>query len=90
MRIDFTKDALKHLNSIKKSGTPAAVRKIKKLLIELAEHPESGEGSPEQLKGELSGLWSRRIDKKNRLIYEIEDDIDTVTVHSLIGHYTDK
>ena len=30
-----------------------------------------GIGKPEQLRGNLSGWWSRRIDSKNRLAYRI-------------------
>jgi toxin YoeB len=30
-----------------------------------------GIGKPEQLRGDLSGWWSRRIDSKNRLVYRI-------------------
>ena len=42
----------------------------------------------EALKGNLSGLWSRRIDDKNRIIYEVTSDI--IQIHSLRGHYLDK
>ena len=34
--------------------------------------PENGIGKPEALKENLSGLWSRRIDDVNRLVYAIE------------------
>ena len=44
----------------------------------------------QQLKGDLSGLWSRRIDKGSRLVYSIEDDRVVVTVVSMKGHYGDK
>lgn len=30
-----------------------------------------GTGKPEPLKGDLAGLWSRRIDEKNRLVYRV-------------------
>ncbi|EJB8458636.1 type II toxin-antitoxin system YoeB family toxin, partial [Acinetobacter baumannii] len=32
--------------------------------------PFDGIGKPEPLLGDLAGLWSRRIDEKNRLVYE--------------------
>ena len=41
-------------------------------------------------KGTLSGYWSRRIDKFNRIIYTIEEEIVTVTIISAKGHYGDK
>lgn len=31
----------------------------------------SGTGKPEQLRGDLSGFWSRRIDSQNRLVYRV-------------------
>lgn len=43
-----------------------------------------------QLKGDLAGMWSQRINKGARMIYSIEDETVTVTVVSLKGHYGDK
>lgn len=64
--------------------------KIERLLLELAEHPATGTGQVEALKGSFSGFWSRRIDKFNRIIYTIEEEIITVTVISAKGHYSQK
>ena len=52
--------------------------------------PFHGTGQVEQLKGELQGFWSRRIDKGSRLVYKIDEDIVTVFVISMKGHYGDK
>ncbi|MEG0598320.1 MAG: Txe/YoeB family addiction module toxin, partial [Oscillospiraceae bacterium] len=46
-----------------------------------------GIGKPEPLKDKLSGLWSRRIDEVNRLVYRISDEI--VEIVSCRGHYED-
>lgn len=35
---------------------------------------DKGRGQPEQLKYELTGYWSRRIDLTNRLVYKIDDN----------------
>ena len=40
--------------------------------------PFSGIGKPEPLKGNLSGFWSRRINKEHRLIYKVENEIITI------------
>lgn len=64
--------------------------KIEKLLLELNEHPTTGTGQVEALRGNLTGYWSRRIDKFNRIIYSIEENIVTVTIISVKGHYGDK
>ena len=45
-----------------------------------------GEGQPEKLKYK-AGMYSRRIDGKNRLVYKI--DGDRVIVESCRGHYED-
>ena len=73
-----------------KSGDQANIKKIGKILIELTETPYAGSGNPEALRNELSGFWSRRINKKDRLIYKVEDEIVTVFIISAMGHYSDK
>lgn len=88
--IHFTPKAIKDLSELKKSGNKAVMAKIERLLLELAEHPTIGTGQVEALKGNFSGFWSRRIDKFNRIIYTIEEEIITVTVISAKGHYSQK
>ncbi|MGL5111765.1 MAG: Txe/YoeB family addiction module toxin [Flavobacterium sp.] len=80
--------AEKDLSKHKKSGDLASIKKIIKILNELKDHPYTGSGKPEPLKFELSGYWSRRINQKDRLIYEVQDDIVTVYVVSALGHYS--
>ena len=48
--------------------------RIIKLIKEVQRNPFTGTGKPEPLKHELSGCWSRRIDKKHRLVYQVADD----------------
>ena len=46
-----------------------------------------GIGKPEPLRGELSGFWSRRIDREHRLVYRItKDDVEIVACRY---HYAD-
>lgn len=47
-------------------------RKISRLIEECLRRPSEGTGKPEPLKGELSGFWSRRIDRDHRLVYRVE------------------
>ena len=54
--------AQEHLIALKRSE-PSAFKKVLQLLDELAEHPKTGTGHPEQLKGDYTNLWSRRITK---------------------------
>ncbi|MFG6392065.1 MAG: Txe/YoeB family addiction module toxin [Candidatus Amulumruptor sp.] len=83
-------EAQQHLIEWRKSGQKKNIAKITKLLDELREHPTTGTGKVEQLKGDMSGLWSRRIDKSSRMLYSIEEDRVIVNVISLRGHYGDK
>lgn len=88
--LEFSKTAIKDIEEHKKSGNKSLLDKIKKLLNELREHPTEGTGQPEMLKHDLKGFYSRRINKKHRLIYSIKEDIVTVYVVSLHSHYGDK
>lgn len=83
-------EAQAHLIEWKKSGQKKTLKKILNLFEELKEHPTTGTGHVEQLKGNLSGLWSREINKGERMIYSIEDYRVIVNVVSLKGHYGDK
>lgn len=86
----ITSQAKTDIAYLKKNGGKAVTNKIEKLLQELMDHPKTGTGQVEQLKGSMQGKWSRRIDKKNRLVYSIDDEIVTVEVISARGHYGDR
>ena len=88
--LDIADRAKKDIASLKKSGGKAVTNKIEKLLQELIKHPKTGTGQVEQLRGDRLGQWSRKIDKKNRLVYTINDEIVTVEVLSAKGHCGDK
>lgn len=60
-------------------------QKIQKLISAIEIDPLNGIGKPEPLKHALSGLWSRRIDRKNRIVYAIEGD--DIFIVSCKGHY---
>jgi toxin YoeB len=89
-RLEFSKTALEDIENHKKSGDKPTLRKIEKLLNELMEHPTKGTGQPEMLKHDLAGLYSRRINKKHRLVYSINEQVVTVYVLSAWSHYGDK
>ena len=63
------------------------LKKINSLLKDIIRHPFEGEGKPEPLKGE-DGLWSRRINEKDRLVYEISEG--EIYILQCKGHYNDK
>ena len=84
--IVFTEDAKKDLKELSKKA-PQAVSKLSKLLDEVREHPRTGTGQVEQLKGYDGSVYSRRITKEHRLVYKIYDDVVEVLVLSTFGHY---
>ncbi len=88
--VDIEKKAKKQLADIYKSGNKTDIKKVEAIISELEEHPETGIGYPERLKYELSGFWSRRINSKDRLVYQINDLEVIVTILSAKGHYFDK
>ncbi|WP_334031477.1 Txe/YoeB family addiction module toxin [Alteromonas sp. P256] len=61
------------------------LKRINKLISDVKRSPFDGIGKPEPLKENLSGLWSRRIDDTNRLVYAVDDT--AITVISCRYHY---
>ena len=89
-KIAISESAKKHLVEWKRSGKVSAIKKIERIFKELSENPFKGVGSPEQLKFNFANCWSRRINKKDRIIYQVDEDMVTVFVISARGHYSDK
>ena len=88
-RVEIKEQAQKDLKALSKSE-PKAYKKALALISELYDHPKTGTGKPEPLKGGGGTLWSRRITQKHRMIYEIIDTVVHVDVLSAYGHYDDK
>lgn len=61
------------------------LKRINLLIKDCLRSPFEGVGKPEPLVGDLSGFWSRRIDEKNRLVYEVTDS--AITIISCRYHY---
>ncbi len=86
----FTDQALEDLKYWKRSGQKKSLKKIFDIFGELEQHPYVGIGHPEPLRGNLTGKWSRQIDKKNRIVYSVCDYILNVEILTAKGHYGDK
>jgi toxin YoeB len=82
--------ALSDFSFWKKSGQKAAVKRIERIIKELSQTPFIGIGNPHALKYELAGKWSRDIDKKNRMVYMVNENPKIVFILSALGHYDDK
>ena len=59
--------------------------RINKLIKDIKRSPFEGIGKPEPLKDNLSGLWSRRIDKEHRIVYLVDGDV--LVILQVRGHY---
>ena len=69
---------------------PKTASKIVSLLKDILRHPTSGIGKPERLKHKSIPTYSRRINDKDRLVYEYDEEAETVKLLSCRGHYEDK
>lgn len=87
--IEYTQEAIKDLKRLQKNE-PKIFDKARRFIAELTEHPQTGLGHPEPLKGKPEGRWSRELTKKHRLVYRIYETDVVVLVLSAYGHYDDK
>lgn len=78
-----TWEAYERMREKDKKLHQALCRLLKEMLQ--AENPALGTGKPEPLKHNLSGLWSRRISQKDRLIYRFDDT--AIYIFAIGGHY---
>lgn len=63
------------------------LRRINDLVKDIERNGVSvGIGKPEPLKGDLQGYWSRRIDDKNRIVYNQSPD-GALCIIACRGHY---
>jgi toxin YoeB len=87
MRITFSKNAWEDYSSWQ-TEDKKTLKKINALIKDIQRNPYDGIGKPEPLKFDLAGLWSRRIDQANRLVYNIEGD--DILIYACKYHYDNK
>jgi len=80
----YTKQAQKDAKKLTASGLKP---KAERLLEILMENPFQNPPPYEKLVGDLTGAYSRRINIKHRLVYQILEDIRTVKVLRMWTHY---
>lgn len=61
------------------------LKKINALIKDIQSTPYSGIGKPEPLKYDLTGLWSRRIDREHRLVYQVNEN--ELLIYNCRYHY---
>ena len=88
-RVEVSAEADNVVRKWKKSN-PQLWKKYQRIYHELIDHPRTGIGHPEPLKGGGGITYSRRITAHDRIIYDIYDDVLVVLVIEAEGHYNDK
>ena len=84
MRITFSKYAWEDYISWQ-SEDKRILKKINELIKDIQRKPYEGMGKPEPLKYDLAGLWSRRIDREHRLVYQANES--EILIYSCRYHY---
>ena len=84
MRIIFTKNSWEDYNSWVNEDKKT-LQKINTLIKDIQRNPFEGKGKPEPLKYDLTGFWSRRIDREHRLVYRFENN--EILIYSCRYHY---
>jgi len=90
--VTFTKDALKQIKKIEKSNRKFEFNRVVKFISELESQPRTGTGNPKHLRHQKEGkeVWSRRVNKGDRFVYNIDEENKKILVTQSLGHYDDK
>ena len=83
-QVIYTKDAVKDMEKAFAAGFHS---KILSLIELLRDDPFSRYPAYEKLVGDLSGLYSRRINHKHRLVYSVDTERAIVKIVSTWTHY---
>ena len=87
---EWTDEALQQLDSIKASKNEIDKKYLLKpanQLESIQTNPFKGIGKPEPLKHDYPSCWSRRITRKDKIIYRVERK--SIIIISILGHYND-
>lgn len=84
MKITFSKNSWEDYVSWQKEDK-RILKRINQLIKDIQQTPFRGIGNPEPLKYDLSGFWSRRIDREHRLVYQVFDQ--EILIYSCKYHY---
>ena len=82
--IKFSKQAEKDKMKLKSSGLE---NNCKNILILMRDNPFCYPPSYEKLSGDLIGLYSRRINRQHRIVYEVDEEIGEIHILRMWIHY---
>ncbi len=83
-KIVYTRKSTTDIPKLKTAGLDS---KAKALIELIRKNPFENPPPYEKLKGDLQGAYSRRINVKHRLVYEVLADEKIVKILSLWSHY---
>ncbi len=82
--IKFSKQAEKDKKKLKNSGLD---KNCKVILNMMSKDPFCYPPSYEKLCGELTGLYSRRINRQHRIVYEVSEKTGEIHIIRMWTHY---
>ena len=83
-KIVYTKDSIKDIEKLKGANLN---KKVLALIEIIKNNPFQTPPPYEKLVGDLQGLYSRRINIKHRLVYQILENVQTVKIIIMCTHY---
>ena len=83
-KIEYHKKVIKEIQKLKESGLDM---KAKRLIELIKENPYQTPPPYEKLVGDLQNFYSRRINIKHRLIYQVNEKEKVIKVISMRTHY---
>ena len=89
-KISFKELAFIHLAALRKNDKNTYI-KCFDMLLAIATDPRNGIGKPERMKGYgEEEVYSRRLNDKDRLVYLVNEEKETIEIIACKGHYDDK
>lgn len=83
-KIKFSKQAEKDKIKLKSSGLD---KNCKNILLLMTNDPFCYPPSYEKLNGDLTGLYSRRINRQHRIVYEVDEEKHEIHIIRMWTHY---
>ena len=90
-KLFFGRAAHDDLEALRKGNKQDYIKSFD-LILAVLRDARKGIGKPERLKHTVENLeiFSRRISEKDRLVYMIDEETETIEILSVKGHYDDK
>ena len=88
--IEISKRAQKEFELIKKTASSSVKSILEQIIDEPCESPNREGLSEEQLKGKGGIAYSRKLTKKDRIVYVVLEEEKKVLISQFPNHYKDK